>query len=131
MELQIKIIGLILIVLALIHVIFPKYFNWKNELISLSLINRQMVYVHSFFIALTVLLMGFLCLTSAHEIITTSLGKRISFGLAIFWFSRLLIQLFGYSPKLWKGKKLETFVHMAFCLFWIYFTMLFAIIWLS
>ncbi|MEO6819219.1 MAG: hypothetical protein ABI266_00965 [Ginsengibacter sp.] len=131
MEIQLKIIGILLIVLALIHGIFPKYFNWKTELHSLSLINRQMVYVHSFFIALTVLLMGFLCFSSACEMINTNLGKRISFGLAIFWFVRLVIQLFGYSPALWKGKKLETCIHIVFCFFWMYLTLVFSSVWLA
>lgn len=76
METHYKIIGSILIFLALVHVIFPKYFHWKKELQSLSLINRQMMFVHTFFIALTVLLMGILCLTNTKELITTPLGKQ-------------------------------------------------------
>lgn len=120
MEFQINIIGYLLILLALIHVIFPKYFNWKEELNQLSLINKQVMQVHTFFIALTVLLMGILCVTSATEVITTSLGRKISFGLGIFWFCRLLIQFFGYSAKLWKGKNFETTVHIVFSILWIY-----------
>lgn len=117
MEIHLKIIGFILIALALIHVIFPKYFNWDKELKSLSLINRQMMTVHTFFIALTVLLMGLLCLTSSAELTETSLGKKISLGLGIFWTIRLFIQFFGYSTDLWKGKKFETLMHIIFSLF--------------
>jgi len=76
MEIHIQIIGTLLIVLSLIHVIFPSYFNWKSELQHLSLINRQMMTVHTFFIALTVFLIGLLCVTSASELIETSLGKK-------------------------------------------------------
>jgi len=61
MELQIKIIGALLVVLAFIHIIFPKYFDWENDLKTLSLINKQIIQVHTFFIALTVLFMGLLC----------------------------------------------------------------------
>ncbi len=118
MEFQINIIGYLLILLALIHVIFPKYFNWKEELNQLSLINKQVMQVHTFFIALTVLLMGVLCVTSATEITTTSFGKKISFGFGLFWLCRLLIQFFGYSSKLWKGKKFETIVHIVFSILW-------------
>jgi hypothetical protein len=60
MDLQIKIIGGLLILLAMLHLIFPKYFNWKQELSSLSLVNRQIMYVHTFFIAFVVFLMGLL-----------------------------------------------------------------------
>src|SRR5678816_3734934 len=108
MELHLKIIGILLILLALLHFFFPKRFNWERELSSLSVINRQLMYIHSFFIAFVIFLMGVLCLTSASELLNTNLGKRISFGLAIFWAVRLVVQFFVYSSKLWKGKSFET-----------------------
>ena len=129
MELHLKIIGCTLVILALIHVIFPKYFNWSEELSSLSLINRQVMYIHTFFIGLGVLLMGILCLTSATELVETALGKRISLGFGIFWLARLFIQFFGYSSELWKGKMFETIVHILFAIFWTYITAVFLIIY--
>ena len=125
MEIHFKIIGVLLIALALIHIVFPKYFNWKNELKSLSLINRQMMTVHTFFIALIVFLMGLLCLTSSSEIIETTLGKKLSLGLGIFWTVRLFIQFFGYSTDLWKGKAFETVMHIIFSLLWAYLSFVF------
>jgi len=125
MELHYKIIGVLLIALSLIHIVFPKYFKWENELKTLSLINRQMMTVHTFFIALTVFLMGVLCLTSASELIETKLGNKISLGLGVFWGVRLFIQFFGYSSELWKGKSFETTMHIIFSLFWTYFSIIF------
>lgn len=104
MELHLKIIGILLIILSIVHAGFAKYFNWKLELSNLSLINRQMMQTHTFFVALTVFLMGLLCLFCSEDLIQTSLGKKISMGLAIFWTSRLFFQFFIYSPKLWRGK---------------------------
>ena len=131
MELHLKIIGFLLIALSLVHVIFPSYFKWKKELSSLSLINRQMMWVHTFFIALVVFLMGLICLTSSNEIIGTTLGKRLSLGFCIFWTIRLLIQFFGYSSKLWKGKKIETAVHILFSMLWVYLSIVFFLIFWS
>lgn len=125
MEIHFKIIGVFLMGLALVHAIFPRYFQWEKELPLLSLINRQMMQVHTFFIALVVMLMGVLCFSSATELIHTPLGKRISLGLGIFWFIRLLLQFFGYSSALWKGKLFETTVHIFFSLFWTYLTFVF------
>jgi hypothetical protein len=125
MEIHYKIIGILLMLLALIHIIFPKYFNWKDELKSLSLINREMMTIHTLFIAVVVFLMGLLCLTSATALIETDLGKRISLGLGIFWGLRLITQFFGYSTELWKGKSFETTVHVLFSLFWTYLTIVF------
>jgi hypothetical protein len=131
MELHLKIIGLLLIGLAIIHVIFPAYFNWKKELKSLSLINIQMMYVHTFFVAFTVFLIGLLCFFCSYDIIHTMLGKQLSLGLFIFWGLRLLFQFFVYSPKLWRGKKFETIMHIAFSILWIYLTAIFLLIYLG
>lgn len=120
-----KIIGFLLIGLSMIHIIFPSYFNWKEELKDLSLINRQMMKVHTFFIALTVFLIGALCLHSHHDLINTELGKIISFGIGVFWMIRFCFQIFGYSSKLWKGKTFETIVHIIFSIFWMYLTTVF------
>lgn len=125
MEIHFKLLGIILIILALVHAIFPKYFDWKNELKPLNLINRQMMWVHTFFIALVVFLMGLLCLTSANELISTNLGKKISLGFGVFWLVRLFIQFFGYSSELWKGKMFETVIHILFSVLWIYFSIVF------
>lgn len=125
MELQLKIIGILLFFLAFMHFAFAKYFKWKEELHCISLINRQMMQVHTFFIALVVLMMGILCFTSAADLIQTSLGNKISFGLGLFWFIRLLVQFFGYSSKLWRGKKLETGIHIIFSILWAYFSFTF------
>lgn len=131
MHIHLIIIGIIFIILALIHVVFPKYFEWEKELKSLSLVNRQMMKIHTLFIALIVFLMGLLCFTSANELIGTHLGKKIILGLAIFWTTRLVIQFFGYSSKLWKGKFFETVVHIIFSLFWVYVSVIFWMIYLK
>ena len=129
MEIHLKIIGILLMTLAFLHIFFPKYFNWKEELKQLSLINRQMMTVHTFFIAFVVFLIGLLSLVAANELTETKLGKMVSLGLGIFWGTRLVFQLFVYSPKLWKGKKFETIIHIIFSIFWIYLTSVF--LWIA
>jgi len=132
MDLQLKIIGVLLLLLAMVHAIFPKYFDWSKELSGLKLINRQMMYVHTFFVALMVFLMGVLCLTSSAEITGTPLGRKVALGLAIFWTARLFTQFFGYSSKLWRGKPFETAVHILFAVLWAYLSVVFfAISWTS
>lgn len=128
MELHFKIVGVILILLAFIHIFFPKYFDWKNNLSSLTLINRQMMKTHTFFIALVVLLMGFLYLFESKNLVNTELGKTICLGLGIFWTFRLYFQFFVYSKKLWSGKLFESTVHILFSLFWAYIS---AINWIT
>lgn len=125
MEIHFNIIGVLLMGLALVHVIFPRYFHWKEDLQPLRLINRQMMLVHTFFIAVVVFLMGLLCVTSARDLIETRLGHTISLGLGIFWVLRLMVQFFVYSSELWRGKRFETTVHIIFSLLWVYLSVVF------
>lgn len=128
MQLHLNITGGLLITLALLHVVFPSYFRWKETTISLEPVTREILYVHTFFIAFTVLLMGVLCLSSARLLLTTPLGGRICLGLALFWTIRLLFQFFGYSSELRKGKRLETTVHIIFSGLWLYIS---AVFWIA
>ena len=120
MDLHLKIIGIVFILLAFLHLGFPRRFRWKGELSLVSDINKEMMYIHTLFIALMILLMGLLCLTSSVELTTTTFGKKISLGLGIFWGTRLFIQFFGYSSSLWRGKTFETIVHIMFAGLWLY-----------
>lgn len=120
MELHLSVIGILLMVLALVHGVFPRYFRWKEELAGLSKINQQLMYVHTFFIALAVFLIGLLSWTSSAELVQTVLGRKVSLGIGIFWFFRLLAQFVGYSKEVWQGKAFETVVHVVFTILWIY-----------
>lgn len=131
MTFHLYIIGAIQIVLALIHAGFPRKFKWRDECGTMSLINRQMMYVHTFFLALGLLLMGILCLTSANDLVATPLGKKISLGFGIFWLFRWIFQFFVYKSELWKGKTFETTVHILFALLWTYFSAIFFLIYFS
>lgn len=131
MELQLKIIGGLLIALALVHIFFPAYFGWKKELQSISLINRQVMYVHTFFIAFTIFLLGIFCIYSTTDILYTKLGKQFSLALSVFWGLRLFFQFFIYSPKLWKGKYFETIIHIIFSILWAYLTIIFFLVYVS
>ena len=125
MELHLKLTGIILIILSVCHLFFPKYFNWKKTLDSLPLLDRQMMHVHTFFIGLILFLMGLLCVYSTEALYATTLGRQVSMGLFIFWCTRLVFQFFVYSPLLWKGKVFESTIHIIFSVAWTYFSIIF------
>lgn len=111
--------------LGLAHAAFPRHFRWREETAGLSLLTRQILYIHTAFIGLTVFLIGLLSATCAQDLTGTPLGRKICLGLAAFWGIRLVVQFFGYSPDLWRGKKFETTMHILFSLFWAFLTTLF------
>ncbi len=124
-SIHLKIAGSLLVLLGLLHLVFPRYFKWKTELAGLSLINRQLMEVHTLFIGLMVFMMGCLCLFSNTNHWQSPMGKLIALGLSAFWLIRLLIQFFYYSPRLWRGKAFETIVHISFSMLWTYLSTVF------
>lgn len=128
MEILLEIAGVLLVALAVLHAFFPGHFKWRDELRSVSLLTRQIHYIHTFFIALILLLTGLLCMVDASDLLRTRLGRMVGLGLFVFWLCRMLIQFFGYSPALWRGKRLETAMHVLFSLLWLFFTVTFGLV---
>jgi hypothetical protein len=122
-ELNLKVAGTLLIVLGLAHCFFPKRFGWKEDLATLSLLNRQIFLVHCFFIALTLVLMGSITVLYAKALLEPSpITRAILAGAAIFWACRLLVQFFVYDSKLWRGNVFNTWMHALFSCLWTYLT---------
>jgi hypothetical protein len=120
-ELHLKIVGALLILLALAHLTFAKRFNWKTETERMSLLNRQIFYVHCFFISLVLVFMGALSLFSTRLLLQPGeLNKLVLIALIVFWSARLFIQFFVYDARLWKDNRFNTAMHVLFSAFWAY-----------
>ncbi len=123
--LQLQLTGVGLLALDALHLGFPRRFNWSQELARLSLVNRQIFLVHTLFIMLVLALMGTVLLVAPEVLLERSrLGSWVAAGFTIFWGLRLVIQWFGYSRELWRGKPLETAIHLLFTLAWSWLTWL-------
>lgn len=123
---HLKIIGVALILLALGHIVLPRWCNWAEELAPLSLLNRQLMQVHTFFIALIVLMFGALTFFFTDDLLSKSkLAQATLAGFTLFWAIRLVFQFFVYDTTLWRGKRFETIVHILFAYFWTYCTIVY------
>ena len=58
LSMHLRIVGVLLMLLGLSHIFFSRYFKWDRELADVSLFTRQVFFVHTFFIALGVVLAG-------------------------------------------------------------------------
>src|SRR3982751_2547981 len=110
-----RVCGSFLLGLFVLNFFVPKQFKWAEELPRLSLLNRRIMQVHAIFIALILLMMGLLLVTLPRELLSPQpLSRAVTGGLAVFWAVRLWMQWFLYDAELWRGKKFETFMHVAF-----------------
>ena len=125
--LHLRIVGLLMAWLAAVNLFVPKVFRWREELASISLLNRQIFQVHGMFIVLTLALFSALLLTAADALLEpTRLSRAMLAGLTIFWGLRMLAQWFVYSPEIWRGHRFNTVMHYLFSTLWIYVTGVFA-----
>ena len=121
LEINLKIVGALLVVLGIAHGAFNKQFEWKTELARLSLLNRQMFLVHCFFIALTLILMGSVTLFYTDALLQpVPLSRVVLAAVVVFWLCRLFIQFFVYDSMLWRGNRFNAWMHVLFSLFWTY-----------
>lgn len=119
---HLRIAGLFQIVLSLLHLSFPARFHWHEELARLSLLNRQIFWVHTFFIMLVLVLFALLSLFAANELVRPGkLPRLVLGGIAGFWAIRLLFQFFVYDSALWRGNTFNTVAHIGFSGLWAYF----------
>jgi hypothetical protein len=118
---HLQIAGILLMLLGLSHVFFKRYFHWEKELATVSLLTRQVFFVHSFFIGLVVALFGALSFFYADALLQhAALNRAILAGMTAFWLCRLFAQFFAYDAAIWRGDRFRTFMHVAFALLWCY-----------
>lgn len=123
LTLHLQIIGVLLVLLGLSHAFFNRYFRWREELAVVSLLTRQVFFVHSFFIGLGVVLSGVGTFLYAGALLRPGvLNRPILAGMTTFWLCRLLAQFFVYDSALWRGDRFRTFMHAVFILLWCYVT---------
>jgi len=121
LQLHVQIVGALLLSLGIAHSFFSRYFGWEKELISLSVLTRRIFWVHSFFIALILAMLGVCSLFYTDALLEpTPLSRVLLAGIVAFWLCRLAIQFLVYDSAIWKGRPFYTFMNVAFSLFWFY-----------
>jgi hypothetical protein len=129
---HLHVVGALLLLLGISHAFFSRYFGWKQELVNVSLLTRQIFYVHTFFIGLGVVLAGAGSLMYADALLQPSaLNRAILTAMATFWLCRLLAQFLAYDAAIWRGNRFRTFMHAAFALLWCYVTATYGIALIS
>ena len=128
LHIHLRIVGFLLVLLGLSHIFMNRYFGWREELANVSLLTRQIFYVHTFFIALGVVLGGAVSLAFPNQLLGPApLNRAILAGMAFFWFCRLLAQFFVYDGAIWRGNRYRTYMHVAFSSLWCYVTVTYSL----
>jgi hypothetical protein len=84
---------------TIFHLFFWKLFDWKKDLASLTPINRSVMQILNLCLTFMILVMSYVSLFLPQEMLTTSLGKSLLVAFALFWFLRMLEQIFVFEVK--------------------------------
>ena len=123
LDVHLHIVGALLMVLGLSHFFFNRYFGWGRELQSVSLLTRQIFFVHTFFIGLGVMMAGVGSFFYASALLRPSaMTRALLAAMVVFWLCRLLAQFFAYDAAIWRGDRFRTWMHVMFGTFWAYVT---------
>jgi hypothetical protein len=90
--------GLGHIVLSLGSIVIPRILNWTENLRTLSPLLRQMFWTYAGYILVINFSFGLISLIGTEELINKSmLAKSITLFIALYWFTRILIQFFYFD----------------------------------
>lgn len=119
LSMPVRVAGAVLILLAGLHVPIGRHLKWREESERLSPTNAAIFHVHTFFICFVMMMMGLPCLAEPSIFLEKShAGAWLAWSFSTFWAIRLFVQWFVFPKELWRGKRLETVVHICFSVIW-------------
>ncbi len=84
---------------AVFHLLFWRLFDWKKDLASLTALNRSVMQILNLCLTFLLLVMGYISLFLRRELLSTELGKTLLIAMALFWFLRMLEQIFVFEVR--------------------------------
>ncbi|HUV09062.1 MAG TPA: hypothetical protein VMX75_15115 [Spirochaetia bacterium] len=94
-ELFLKIGGIYHLLCALLHVFFPRLLRWENNLKGLSVgkktIIKQSLHIMNICLLLFWLILAYIPLFYANELLETQLGKAVLTSIVFFWVVRIFV----------------------------------------
>ena len=94
--------GFYCLIFAIFHLAFWKLFDWKNELPKLKSVNRGVMQVLNLRLTYVFVVVAFIALSFADDLINTKLGNVILGAISIFALMRAVEQLI-----FWKIEKIS------------------------
>jgi len=84
---------------AVFHLLFWRFFRWKEDLASLSTINRAVMQVLNLCLTFVFLIFSYISIFHSTELLTTRLGKSLLILISAFWVLRAIEQIIFFSLR--------------------------------
>jgi len=101
MDTVVKAGGIYCFAFVIFHLLFWRLFNWREDLRSLSFLNRCIIQVLNLGLAFSFAIFGYVSLVHTTELLVTPLGKSLLVLIALFWLARAVEQIVFFKLKHW------------------------------
>jgi hypothetical protein len=97
---------------AIFHLLFWKIFGWKEDLASLTHVNRSVMQILNLRLTYVFLVMAYVLFVFQSELTATKLGQTLLVAFSVFWFMRAVEQVifFGLKHKVSNGLTVLFFI---------------------
>jgi hypothetical protein len=89
---------------AIFHLMFWRLLRWKEDLATLTSINRSVMQILNLCLIFVFLVMAYVSFFHIPELIQINLGRTLLIAFSLFWFLRMIEQIIFFDVK--KGKHL-------------------------
>ena len=96
--------GVLWLISFVFHIFFWKLFDWKNDLESVKKVNKGIIQVLNLCLMLCFLIFAFVSLIQTDELLSTSLGKTLIAGMALFGIFRVIEQFIFFNLTPFRSK---------------------------
>lgn len=86
------------------HIFFWKLFDWKNDLESVKPVNKGIIQVLNLCLMLCFLIFAYISFFEADALTSTSLGRSLIAGMALFGVFRVAEQLIFFDLRYFRSK---------------------------
>ncbi len=104
MRTLIQIGGVLWVICFIFHVFFWRLFDWRNDLESVMAVNKSIIQVLNLCLMLCFLIFAYISLAETDELLSSSLGKSLIAGMALFGIFRVVEQFIFFDLRLARSK---------------------------
>ena len=95
---------------VLFHIMFWRVFHWKEDLASLTHINRSVMQIMNLCLIFIFLVMAYVSFFHRPDLLQTGMGKALLVAFSGFWFLRMIEQVIFFGMK----KKISVILTLIF-----------------
>jgi hypothetical protein len=106
------------IVVAVLNLFLTRILDWRQDVLKMPLLLREVFHVHAWFISVTLAIFGVLTWRFSAEFASRSdsIGQWLAAAIGFFWAFRTALQIGYYSASHWRGQFQRTLIHVTLLL---------------